>query len=78
MNYSIMYGKQIVRVKDGVRVGTLCDLSFDPCHYQIESIYACAPLCGYKRFFPFVFAKDAIEISIEEVLSLEGDVILIR
>ena len=78
MNYSTLYGKQIVSVKDGIRVGTVCDVTFDACSYQLLTIYACTPLCGWKRFFPMLFQKDATEIQIEEILSLEGDVILVR
>lgn len=78
MNYSKLYGKQIIRVCDGSLVGTLCDLSFDSCDYQLKAIHACIPLCGWKKYFPFLFQKDAIEILMKDIISLEGDVILIH
>ena len=78
MNYSTIYGKQIIRIQDGIRIGTICDVSFDPCNFHLKAIYACVPLHGIKKCFPMLFQKDAIEISIEDIVSIDGDVILIR
>lgn len=78
MHYTALYGKQIVRVNDGVIIGKVCDVAFDACHYQLEALYACVPLCGFRRFFPMLFQKEAIEITMDLIVSLDGDVILVR
>lgn len=78
MNYTKLYGKHIVKVNDGMIIGKVCDIAFDPCHYHLEAIYACVPLCGFRRFFPMLFQKEAIEVMIDDIVSIEGDVILIR
>lgn len=78
MRYSDIIGKQVINIRNGALIGTVCDLAFDPCSYLIYAIYACPPRSCIKKCFPFFFGKEEIEIDVKEIENIQGDVILVR
>ena len=82
MRYSDIVGKQVINIRNGALIGTVCDLAFDPCSYLIYAIYACPPRSCIKKCFPFFFptleSPTEIEIDVKEIENIQGDVILVR
>ena len=78
MKYSEICGKQVINVMDGARIGLVSDLEFDPCTYTIHAIFVHPTQSMVKKLFPWFFPCDEIEIPIEEIKNISGDVILVK
>lgn len=78
MRYSDIAGKQVINIRSGAVVGVVSDMGFDPCAYQIYSIFAIPHRSCIKKMLPFLFNKEEIEIDVKEIENISGDVILVR
>ncbi|MEF9968155.1 MAG: sporulation protein, partial [Longicatena sp.] len=65
-------------IRDGTLVGVVKDMGFDAFTYEIHSIFV-HPACSFvKRILPWFFPCEEIEIAINEIESITGDVILVK
>ena len=78
MRFSDICNKQVINIADGSLVGFVVDLGFDPCTYEIHSLFV-QPLQPFvKKMLPWFFKCEQIHIMVKEIENIEGDVILVR
>lgn len=78
MRFSDICGKQVINVRDGTMIGCVNDVVFNPMSYVIDAIYVRPQLSKVKRILPWFFPCDEIEISVNEIENIMGDVILVK
>ena len=65
--------KDVINLKDGVKIGTVDDLELDSCTAQIQAIV----IGGRKRFFGLLGQEEDIVISWKDINVIGEDAILV-
>lgn len=78
MKFSELCGRQVINVKTGCLIGLVNDVGFDAYSYQVKLIYVRPAAKFVKKLLPWFFPCEEIEIPIDEIENICGDVILVR
>ncbi|MEG0469139.1 PRC-barrel domain-containing protein [Amedibacillus sp. YH-ame6] len=78
MKFCEIAGKEVINVRNGTLVGFVNDLGFDECNYVIHAIYVRPAQSLVKKIFPWFFPCEEIEIPVNEIENINGDVVLVR
>lgn len=78
MKYSDICGKEVINIHDGSLVGIVQDIAFDACTYVIFALYVQPAASFVKKIFPWFFSTQEIEIVMDEIINIQGDVILVK
>ncbi len=65
--------KEVINLRDGARLGCICDLEIDPCSGLIRSIVVPGP----PRFFGLLRSDEELVIPFNRINKIGGDVILV-
>ena len=78
MKFCEIGGKEVINVRSGTLVGFVNDIGFDECNYVIYAIYVRPTQSFVKKIFPWFFPCEEIEIPVNEIENINGDVVLVR
>lgn len=78
MRFSQLCRKQVINVKDGSIVGRVKDVEFQEDKLCVVVFYISD--CGslVNRFFPWLFPVEELELSLNDIVSIGEDVILVK
>lgn len=72
--FSDLRNKEMICVKDGLKIGYVDDVEFDPETYSLQSLIA----FGKYRLFGLLGKYDDIKISCEQIQVIGEDIILVN
>lgn len=78
MKFCEICGKQVINLRDGTLIGFVNDLGFNDHDCLIRAIYVRPAQSLVKKILPWFFPCEEIEISINEIENMGGDVLLVR
>lgn len=78
MKYSELSAKKVVNMKDGSILGMVMDLEIEIHQYQIYAIYVGQNPSCFKKMLPWFFHAELIKITVDEIINIGEDVILVK
>ena len=72
-NFGELRRKEVINMRDGARLGCICDFEIDDCTGTIRSIIVPGP----PRFFGLLRSDEELVIPFNRITKIGGDVILV-
>ena len=78
MRFSELSSKQVVEIKTGKVIGSVCDLFFLEKDFAIREFYVAPKPNCLKRLFPWLFPNPEIPIRTCDIVSIGEDVVIVQ
>ncbi len=78
MRFSELSSKQVVEIKTGKVIGSVCDLSFLEKDFAIREFYVAPKPNCLNRLFPWLFPNPEIPIRTCDIVSIGEDVVIVQ